>query len=144
MHPRMEILGDFLPKISSFYTKDVIYSPEEIIPKGRELSDVASALQCVLWSFEGFIEWSSKNIESSIKKTAEFLEWPIRDLTQILFVAVMGARVAPPLFESLEIIGRDISRARILSALNAAEGISRKQAKKLEKKWINFQIAEKT
>jgi len=140
----METQGDFLPKTYSFYTRDVSYSPEEIIPKDRKLSDVASALQCVLSSFEGFMEWSSENIESSIKKTSEFLEWPIRDLTQILFVAVMGSRVAPPLFESLEILGRDISRARILSALNAAGGVSKKQAKKLEKKWIDFQIAKKT
>ena len=50
-----------------------------------------------------------------------------------MFVAIAGKPVAPPLFDSMAILGPDMCRARLRHALEVLGGVSKKQLKKLEK-----------
>jgi len=63
------------------------------------------------------------------------MEIKLRDFLQPLFVAMSGTKVCPPLFDAMTIVGPDITRARLRHALNALGGVSKKQAKKLEKEF---------
>jgi glutamyl-tRNA synthetase len=56
----------------------------------------------------------------------------LKDFLFPLFVAVVGAPSGPPLFDAMSIMGPDIVRARIRSALTAAGGASKKQLKQWE------------
>ena len=49
-----------------------------------------------------------------------------------LFIAISGRSVAPPLFDSMVVLGPDLTRARVRHALNTLGGVSKKQTKKLE------------
>ncbi|MBK89413.1 MAG: glutamate--tRNA ligase, partial [Gammaproteobacteria bacterium] len=49
-----------------------------------------------------------------------------------VFVAISGKKVSLPLFDSMAILGPDLSRARLRDALNVI-GVSGKEQKKLEK-----------
>jgi len=46
-----------------------------------------------------------------------------------------GTKVCPPLFDAMTIVGPDITRARLRHALLALGGVSKKQAKNLEKEF---------
>ncbi len=138
MHKRMETLGDFMPKVGFLFTHDVSYDTESLVPHGRESADIPAVIQTLLWSFENQTEWTPSSIESAIKTVVTFWNWPVRDITGILFTVIMGASVGPPLYESMEILGRDLSRARVLSALELMGGISRNRTKSLEKEWTHF------
>ena len=135
MQPRMETLGDFMAKCWFFFSRKVECSAAELVPKKRQPEEVVQVLQTVLWSLERALPWNRDAIETTIKQVSAFWDWPIRDVTAPLFVAIMGQRVGPPLFESVELLGIDLTRARLLDAINVLGGLSKKKAARLEKDW---------
>ena len=60
---------------------------------------------------------------------------PIRDITAPLFAAIMAQKVGPPLFESIDLLGIDLTRARIMNAMDLLGSLSKKKMSKLEKAW---------
>ena len=66
---------------------------------------------------------------------ADKLAMKIRDVLAPVFIAVSGKPVSPPLFDSMELLGPDMVRARIRHAINVLGGVSKKQLKKLEKEY---------
>ena len=65
----------------------------------------------------------------------EDLGLKIRDVLSPIFIAISGKPVSPPLFDSMEIIGPDLTRARLKNALDILGGVSKKLTKKLEKEY---------
>jgi glutamyl/glutaminyl-tRNA synthetase len=56
-------------------------------------------------------------LESSLRAAAETLKVKAGQMFQPIRVAVCGRKNAPPLFETLEVLGRDTVLARVDSAL---------------------------
>ncbi|MBT6144275.1 MAG: glutamate--tRNA ligase [Gemmatimonadetes bacterium] len=135
MQPRMETLGDLMPKCSFFFSRRVEPALEDLLPKGREAADVAALLQTAVWSLESVHTWQLDAIEAAVKRISEFWDWPVRDVTRPLYTAIMGQPVGPPLYESIVLLDVDLTRTRLLEAIEVLGGISRKKAKKLEKDW---------
>jgi len=52
-----------------------------------------------------------------------------------LFVALSGQAVSLPLYDSLVFLGPDLARARLRDGLEALGGVSKKAAKRLEKRY---------
>ncbi len=61
-------------------------------------------------------EWSTPAIEEALRAMMDELGLSVRKGLQPIRVAVSGSNVSPPLFESLEALGRDRSLARIDAA----------------------------
>ena len=57
--------------------------------------------------------FSSSAIEHGLRGIAEELEWKVRDSTEPVRVAVTGKTEGPPLWESLELLGKEKTLARI-------------------------------
>ena len=53
----------------------------------------------------------------------------------ILFAVITGKHQGPPLFDSIAILGKDLTRARILKGMEFLGGISNKKMAALKKKW---------
>ena len=135
MQPRMETLGDLMPKCAFFFSRRVEPALEDLLPKGREAADVAALLQTVVWSLESVVTWQRAAIEAAVQRTSEFWNWPIRDVTRPLYTAIMGQPVGPPLYESIVLLDSDLTRTRLLDAIAVLGGVSNKKSKKLEKDW---------
>ena len=138
MQPRMETLGDFMGKCWFFFARRVDYPPEDLIPKKRQAEEVVQVLQTVLWALEAALPLDAESVEAAIRRVGEFWEWPVRDVTAPLFVAVMGQKIGPPLFESVTLLGLDLARDRLLRAMEALGGLSKKRTAKLEKAWASI------
>ncbi|MBN1356749.1 glutamate--tRNA ligase [bacterium] len=136
MMNRLQTLGDLIPACAFLLATDIEYETELLKPQNRSLEEIAPVLQTLAFQFETRSEWTAAGIERDVNETARFWNWPIRDVTRILFVAVMGREIGPPLFESMEILGSNMSRRRLMNALDAAGGLGRKKLKALEKRWI--------
>ncbi len=136
MHNRLETLGDLIPAVDFLLATNVEYEPELLVPKKRVMEDIAPVIQTVLMAIEDLADWTPKSVETAIRDVADFWEWPIRDVTAILFTALMGRKVGPPLFESAALLGIDITRRRLINALDFAGGLGKKKLKKLEKRWM--------
>jgi glutamyl-tRNA synthetase len=97
--------------------------------------DVTRILQFALWSFEALDGWERDSLYGACQRLSEALGLKIRDFLFPLFLAISGRPVALPLFDSMVVLGPDITRVRMRDALEALGGVSKKQSKKLEKEF---------
>ena len=118
---RLPTLDEVVEKAGFFFRDEVEYPAEELIAKGLEKSQCLEIIKQTLEIFS--------NLDSVDKETAEP---PMRDLVEksgfsagqvfgILRIAVTGQKVSPPLFESMEIIGREKVLDRIQKAVKLLE-----------------------
>ena len=64
---------------------------------------------------------------------AAAMDLKLRQLMPPLFVAIAGRPNALPLFDSMAWLGRDLTRDRLRSAIEALGGVSRKEGRRLER-----------
>jgi len=144
MQRRMQTLGDLIPACAFLLTTDVTYAPEDLVPKKREPSEIPEMLQVMALQMDRVVSWTTEELKEAMEEVSRFLDWPIRDVTAVLFVAVTGSAVAPPLYDSMALLGRDMTRRRVLSALEAVGGLGRKKLKKLESHWNEWLASNST
>jgi len=114
---KIATLGEF-PRFARFFFERV--PPEEPLEDGAVLPAAAQVLAQV----EPF---EAATIEAALRELAERLGLKPRQAFQPIRLALTGSKVSPGLFESLELLGRDESIARINapgSGLGGASGSS--------------------
>ena len=141
MQERMDTLGDYMGKCAFFFMRDLSYEPEELVPKKRTAEEVVQVLQTAIWSLDEIEEWNRTAIENALGGVAHYWQWPIRDVTAPLYVATMGQRVGPPLYESMELLRVDLIRVRLMDGIERLGGLSKKKASQLEKRWQAGRLA---
>ena len=83
--------------------------------------DAAQVLEAALAALEEVEEWTAAKIEIALKVALlENLALKPRKAFGPLRVAATGASISPPLFESLELLGRDRSLARLRAGADRA------------------------
>ena len=103
-------LGEF-PEFAGFLFHDV--EPGPALLDRRVLEAAAAALEPV-------DPWGAERLESALKGLCERLGLKPRQAFQPIRVAVTGSKVSPGLYESLELLGREESLARLRSGAAAA------------------------
>jgi nondiscriminating glutamyl-tRNA synthetase len=95
------------------------YDPELLIPKGRTAAEVAGALELAVATLSGLDhdDFADDELEARLRQAAEGTGWKPGDFFRPLRVAVTGRTVSPPLFGSMELLGRDRTLARLEAAL---------------------------
>ncbi len=132
---RLETLADWGYFTAMFFSDSVPVTEELLAVKDMENSQVIELLQVTLWKLEKAREWNSASISSILKEVAELFELKLKALTGPLYGAICGSKIAPPLFDSMEVLGSDLCRTRINTAMDVLGGLSGKKLKKLEKKY---------
>ena len=64
--------------------------------------------------------FDAETVEATLRSLADRLGLKPRDAFQPIRVAVTGSKVSPGLFESIELLGRDETLARLEAAVSAA------------------------
>ena len=131
--PRLETLGDWGRLTNFLFVDAPLVDREKLAVKGLEEVQIAEALQCVLWVLEREQTFTAEVIQGQFRRLSEALGISLRDLTRPFYVAMSGETASLPLFQSMEILGPDLVRARIRRAIEALGGISGKRMKKLQK-----------
>jgi glutamyl-tRNA synthetase len=81
-------------------------------------------------------DWSKEGIEKASHAVAEIFNVHHKKIViPLLFAVIMGKKSGLPLFASVEILGMDRTRARLLEAMQFLGGISNKQMVVLQKGW---------
>ena len=130
---RVDVMSEVAPMVAYLFAGVPALNEADLTHKKLEPDDVKRLLQFALWRFEALRLWESEAIQATFRTLAEQLDLPIRDVLAPFFIAVSGSAVSPPLFDSMALLGPDLSRARIRAALDVLGGVSKKQAKKLDK-----------
>jgi glutamyl-tRNA synthetase len=92
-------------------------------------------LQYLLWALESVREWHRDALFAEAQRIASAVGVKVKDLLHPVFVAIAGTTASFSVVDSMAIIGSDLSRARLRQAIETLGGVSKKQAKKLEKNW---------
>jgi glutamyl-tRNA synthetase len=79
----------------------------------KVLEGQSDYLAAAAGSLGGLEKWTSSEIESALRALAEKRELKPKQAFQPLRAAITGTLVSPPLFESLEILGREETLARL-------------------------------
>lgn len=114
---RIVVLGDAWDLVK-FFNDDAYVIDEKSAAK--ELGpEAAEVLDATLSALDAVTEWNTANIEAALKTALlDGLELKPRKAFGPIRVAVTGAAISPPLFESMELLGRDRSLARLQAARN--------------------------
>ena len=136
IHTRIKTFGEFMELCSFFFINHIELSEELLTPKGVDNNQSAQILQCMIWSMEQQENWGRDGFEKASRDVAEFFEVNHKKIVmRILFCAITGKHQGPPLFDSVDILGKDLTRARLLSAIEFLGGISNKKMAELTKRW---------
>ena len=130
---RMETLSDFAP-LASFLVSGTLPLNEasfEAVKGKRE--DIVRGMQFALWRMEALSHWTRDTVWDELKALADAMEVKVKDLLAPLFVAIAGSSASFSVVDSMEMLGPDMSRARIRHAIEVLGGVSKKAMKRLEK-----------
>ncbi|KWX21466.1 glutamyl-tRNA synthetase [Mycolicibacterium wolinskyi] len=112
---RIVVLGDAWGLLKFF--NDHAYEIDEKSAAKELKPESAPVLDAALSALEPVGEWTTANIEAALKTALlDGLELKPRKAFGPIRVAVTGATVSPPLFESMELLGADRSLARLRAA----------------------------
>ena len=112
---RIVTLDDAVEFAGFFFRDTVAPQPAELVAKGLTAAQSFEALtRAHRLIAEG--EFSHPALEAPLRALADELGMKPGQLFGILRVAVTGQTVSPPLFESMEIVGREVTLARLAQA----------------------------
>ncbi|WP_197373807.1 glutamate--tRNA ligase [Mycolicibacterium baixiangningiae] len=112
---RIVVLGDAWGLLK--FLDDGSFALDEKAAAKELKADAVQVLDAALAGLEAVGQWTTAAIEDVLKKALlDDLELKPRKAFGPVRVAATGASVSPPLFESLELLGRDRSLARLRAA----------------------------
>ncbi|QCB28314.1 Glutamate--tRNA ligase [Corynebacterium endometrii] len=118
VHTRIKVLGDAYGLMSFLVTPDAELTLDEKSAKKNLKEDAVQPLEAGIAALEPVEEWVTENIEAALSKALiEDLELKPRKAYGALRVAISGQAVSPPLFESMELLGKESTLARLKAAL---------------------------
>jgi nondiscriminating glutamyl-tRNA synthetase len=99
-----------------------LYDAEALIPKGRTLADAEGVLLAARDTLADLTpaDFAADLLEARCRVAAERLELKAGDFFRPLRIAITGRSVSPPLFGSMELLGRNRVLARIDGGLGKA------------------------
>jgi glutamyl-tRNA synthetase len=112
------------PDLAGFFFKDVALPSEEmLVGKGMTVAGSTVALRKALAILEVLPEFTAASAEEPMRAVAEELGLKAGQLFGILRNVVTGQEISPPLFESMEIVGREKVFARLQAAIDALDAM---------------------
>jgi glutamyl-tRNA synthetase len=117
IHERIERLTDAAAVADFFFVEELPpYDSGQLIPKK---GDAAMALRVLERAREllAVTEFNREALEAALRAAAENLGVKAGQMFQPIRVAVSGRKVSPPLFETLEVLGRQTCHERIEMAI---------------------------
>jgi glutamyl-tRNA synthetase len=118
---RMKTLKDAKDLIAFLFTDTLTYDAAQLIPKKYDRRTTIEALAKVIVVLRYLDPFIAERIESAIEGVAQDIGWTVRDLTIAIRVAVTGTKVGPPLYESIELLGKEKTIARLERAQDLLE-----------------------
>jgi glutamyl-tRNA synthetase len=128
-HARVERLSDIVPMAAFLFAGRLPIKPEDFAGAKLSGDELRRALALAMWRLDAERTFDHETIDRVLKGVGETLGRKFRDLARVYYVAMTGSPTSLPLFDSMELLGRDIVRERFRVALEALGGVSGKEQK---------------
>jgi glutamyl-tRNA synthetase len=112
---RVQRLDEFLPMTEFFFSGDLDYAAvlKDLVPKNRTAKDVAECLLTFVEALDAQRDFSHAALEAAVRAHAEKVAWDAKELFMVVRMAATARKATPPLFETLAVLGRDVTRRRL-------------------------------
>jgi glutamyl-tRNA synthetase len=108
-------------------------SAEDLKSAGMEDDQLLDVLQYALWRLESVQQWNRDNIFDALKAVADAMDIKLKPFLAPLFIAIAGSSASISVMDSMNLLGADMSRARLRHAIDLLGGVGKKKLKKMEK-----------
>ncbi len=118
---RIQVLGDAWDLIKFVYVSDDDFTIDEKAASKNLGADAVAVLDATIAAIEPLASWTTQELQDALNGAlVDGMELKPRKAFGPVRVAVTGSQVSPPLFESMEILGREKTLARLAAAREIA------------------------
>lgn len=123
---RLTVLTDVVDIAGFFFVDQVEPDPDELVAKGLSAAQSAEIARKSYDLLSSLPDIRLETVEPVMRTLVEAMGLNAGQVFGILRVAVTGQKVSPPLFESMEVIGREKVLQRVQQAADRLEQIARR------------------
>jgi glutamyl-tRNA synthetase len=120
---RIRTLDEAVDLAAFFFQDDVSPAPESLVGKKLTPAQSSEALEAAADVIEGGAPFELEPLEAALRQLADERGLSAGQLFGMLRMAVTGQRVSPPLIESMLIVGKASTVARVRAAADAVAGV---------------------
>jgi len=106
-----------VPQLSEFFFVDDLEYDTKLLLGKIDKAEAIKSLQASVAKMEGLSEWDAASLEAVFRPLAEELKLKTSVFFGLLRVAVTGRTAAPPLFQTMEVLGKERCLKRLKAAL---------------------------
>ena len=117
IRPRVKRMGQFVEELRPFLREEPDYDPAAV-SKYLAVTGMSPVIKTLLLRIEGLDPFDKATAEAAVRGTAEASGTKPATLIHATRVALVGRSVSPGLFETMELLGRDRTTARLRAAQN--------------------------
>ena len=116
---RVKLLSEVWKRTAFFFQDHVDYEPElTLMQKGMDQDSTREALEKALEGLTAIPNFEHQPLEELLQDMGEGLGLSRRPFFGLLRVALTGLNATPPLFETMEVLGRELVLLRVRDALD--------------------------
>lgn len=113
---RLHKLSDY-PSLVDFFIKEPKVDANLLIQKGADKKTIREQLRVSLENLEKTESWKAKNLENLFRKLAGDYNWHVGKYFMAVRICLTGKTATPPLFETMEVLGKEKTIKRLKSVL---------------------------
>ena len=114
---RIKHLSDVPELMEFFFVEQPQYNPLLLIPKGMRREDATDFLRSARSLTTEIQAWDASTLEARFRAVASTLDIKAGMFFGLLRIAVTGGQAAPPLFDTMEVLGKSVVSKRLDSAI---------------------------
>ncbi|MFP3341957.1 glutamate--tRNA ligase [Halomonas sp. SIMBA_159] len=135
VRPRVETLSQVAPLAGHFFSGLPTLTKDDFDSVKLDNEELVKLLQFLVWRFENVPAWHKEALIAEVKTLAEHFELKMKAFLAPVFIAITGSTSSTSVMDAMAILGSDVTRARLRSAIEVLGGVSKKQAKRFEKEY---------
>jgi len=116
IHERLITLADFA-QLTKFFYKPIDYSIDLLMKKADSIDLVKKELEETINLIKSLSTWSLLTLEEGIRNLQEKNNWHRGQYFMMLRIATTGEKATPPLFDTMEVLGKELLISRLEDAV---------------------------
>jgi glutamyl-tRNA synthetase len=130
--PRIERLSDLGPLLAFLFSGRLALTAQSFESTKLDALSIRRALSLSVAEFDKLAAWNAVEIERVIGRIAAALDKKARDIARPFYVAITGSPTSIPLYDSMELLGRDLVRERLRNAIELLGAPSKRELQEWE------------
>ena len=114
---RITTLDDSVEKCAFLFANEITHSPESLAIKDKTSQETLQIGEDALKVIQGISDWNVATLEEKLTEYMEAQGLTPKELFSFLREAISGQRVTPPLFDCMQVLGKERSIKRIEESL---------------------------